>query len=219
MKNRETIDKVLKALVKNKMVAYYVDTKEEARALALSLIPRGATCASGGSVTLKETGILDAVKLGSYCYFDRYAEGMTDAEREEAVKRAHFADVYLTSANAITENGELYNVDGNSNRISAIAHGPKNVIVVAGVNKIVKDLDEAILRVKAVAAPKNCARLNCQTPCFHTGHCISIDRSESTVMSAGCTSPARICCNYLVSAQQRHVSRIKVILVGEELGY
>ncbi len=211
------IEKVLEALRANKMDAYYVNNKEEARALALSLIPMGATCASGGSMTLAETGIIDALKKGNYTYIDRYDPALDDAGREEAVKRAHFADFYLSSTNAITENGELYNVDGNSNRVSAIAHGPKNVIIVAGINKIVKNIEEAVVRVKTVAAPKNCVRLNCATPCAKTGHCISLDRGGD--MADGCSSPARICCNYLISAQQRHASRIRVILVGEELGY
>ncbi len=211
------IENVMEALRRNKMDAYFVNNKEEARALVLSLIPQGATCASGGSVTLNQAGILEAVMRGNYNYIDRYDPALTDEGREEAVRKAHFADVYLTGANAITENGELYNVDGNSNRISAIAHGPKSVIVVAGKNKIVKDLEEAVLRVKTVAAPQNCKRLNCATPCAKTGHCISLDTDSD--MPNGCASPARICCNYLVSAQQRHASRIKVILVDEGLGY
>ncbi|MBQ9747900.1 MAG: lactate utilization protein [Clostridia bacterium] len=213
------IENVLNALRQNKMDAYYVDTKEEARALALSLIPEGAVCASGGSVTLTETGILDAVKSGNYTYIDRYAPDLTEEERADAVARAHHADVYLMSSNAITENGELYNVDGNSNRVSALVLGPKSVIVVAGVNKLVPTLDDAILRVKTVAAPKNTVRLACATPCAKTGHCISLDTGHGTDMTKGCASPARICCNFVVSAQQRHQSRIKVILVGEALGY
>ncbi len=212
------LENVMNALRKNKMDAYLVKNREEARALCLSLIPKDAVCASGGSVTLVETGIIEALKRAQfYTYIDRYDPSLSAEAREEAVKKAHFADVYLTSANAITEDGVLYNVDGNANRVSAIAHGPKSVIVVAGVNKIVKDLDAAVKRVKTVAAPKNCVRLNCETPCQKTGHCISLDRGGD--MADGCSSPARICCNYLVSAQQRHASRIKVILVEEELGY
>ncbi len=215
MINMETVMDALRA---NKMDAYLVKNRNEARALVLSLIPKDSVCASGGSVTLNETGIIEALKKGQYyTYIDRYDPALSDEEREEAVKKAHFADVYLTSANAITENGELYNVDGNSNRVSAIAHGPKSVIVVAGKNKIVKDLEEAVRRVKTVAAPKNCVRLNRETPCAKTGHCISLDRDGN--MPDGCKSAQRICCNYLVSAQQRHASRIKVILVEEELGY
>ncbi len=213
------IEKVMDALRKNNMDAYYVKTKEEARALALSLIPEGAVCASGGSVTLVETGIMDALKNSEYTYIDRYATAYTEEQREEAMRKAHHADVYFTSTNAITEDGELYNVDGNSNRVSAIVNGPKSVVVVAGVNKIVPTLSDAILRVKTVAAPRNTVRLGCATPCAKLGHCISVDMGCGADMTKGCSSPARICCNFVVSAQQRHASRIKVILVEEELGY
>lgn len=112
-----------------------------------------------------------------------------------------------SSANAITENGELYNVDGNSNRVAALVYGPDSVIVVAGYNKIVPDIDAAVQRVKKVAAPINAVRLHCETPCAKVGECMN------------CHSEGRICCNYVVSAQQRHKNRIKVVLVGEELGF
>lgn len=219
MRENMKIENVLSALRKNKMDAYYVNTKEEAKALALSLIPEGSVCASGGSVTLSEVGLVDALKSGNYTYIDRYATTYTPEERENAMKRAHHADVYLMSSNAITERGELYNVDGNSNRVSALVLGPASVIVVAGVNKIVPTLTDAVLRVKTVAAPKNTVRLGSATPCAKTGHCVSIDMGCGEQMTSGCACDARICCNFVVSAQQRHVGRIKVILVGEELGY
>ena len=117
-----------------------------------------------------------------------------------------------------TERGELYNVDGNSNRVAAILYGPKSVIVVAGCNKIVPDLAAAVRRVKAKAAPENCTRLSCETFCRKTGECVSL-RQESSEMPEGCRSEARICCNYVVSAYQRQQGRIKVVLVGEPLGY
>lgn len=205
------------ALRANRMDAYYVETPEEAKALALSLIPEGATCASSGSVTLAETGIIDAIKNGNYHYIDRALPGLTQEQKEEAMRAAFSADVYLASANAITEDGELYNVDGNSNRVAALLYGAKSVVIVAGVNKLVKNLDEAILRVKTVAAPKNAKRLSCDTPCAKLGHCISLERNGG--MTDGCKTPGRICVNFTVMAYQRHVSRVKVILVGTELGY
>ena len=140
------IDKTLDALRAHRMDAYYVETAEEAKALALSLIPEGAVCASGGSVTLAETGIIDALKNGNYTYIDRMLPELTPEQREEAMRAAFSADVYLSSANAITEDGELYNVDGNSNRVAALLYGAKSVVIVAGINKLVKDLDEAVLR-------------------------------------------------------------------------
>ncbi|MBQ8496100.1 MAG: lactate utilization protein [Clostridia bacterium] len=211
------LEKTLDALRSHRMDAYYVETPEEAKTLALSLIPEGSSCASGGSVTLAETGILDAIKNGNYNYIDRMIPGLTQEQREEAMRAAFSADFYLASANAITENGELYNVDGNSNRVAAMLYGAKNVIIVAGINKLVKDLDEAVFRVKTIAAPKNAKRLSCDTPCAKLGHCISLKRNGG--MTDGCKTPARICANYTVMAYQRHVSRVKVIIVGKELGY
>ena len=211
------IEKTIKALKANRMEVYYAETPEEAKKIALSLIPEGSSCANGGSVTLAQTGIIDALKTGNYQYIDRMNPDFTQEQKEEAMRAAFSADFYLASANAITENGELYNVDGNSNRVAALLYGAKNVIIVAGTNKLVKDLDAAILRVKTVAAPKNAVRLSCNTPCAKLGHCISLERNGG--MTDGCMTPARICDNFTVMAYQRHVNRIKVILVGAELGY
>ena len=210
-----SIEKTMEALKKNKMAAYYAENREEAKKIALSLVEKGAVCASGGSVTLAETGIIDALKSEDYRYIDRFAPGITPEGRVAAMEKAMHADVYFSSANAITEKGEIYNVDGNSNRVTALIYGPKSVVIVAGINKLVENLDAAITRVKTIAAPKNAARLSCDTPCAKTGHCIAVEGG----MTDGCASPARICCNFTVMAQQRHVDRVKVILVGEELGY
>ena len=128
-------------------------------------------------------------------------------------------DTMMEEFNAITENGELYNVDGRSNRVAALLFGPDSVVVVAGVNKIVCDIDEAIRRHKTVAAPANSARLHCNTPCVRTGKCVSLMRQTEEDMCAGCASEDRICASYVISARQREVGRIKVILVCEELGF
>ena len=133
-------------------------------------------------------------------------------------RKTFSADAYFASSNAITENGELYNVDGNSNRVAAILYGPASVILVCGYNKIVKNIDEAIDRVKRVAAPGNTIRLNIDAPCSKLGKCISADKEDAELCS-GCKSDRRICCNYVVCAQQRHKDRIKVIIIGEEYGY
>ena len=158
-------------------------------------------------LTLEECGIMNLLRSGLYDFLDRSAPGTTPDKVEEIYRMAFCADAYLTSSNAITEQGELFNVDGNCNRVAAMLFGPKSVIVVAGYNKIVADLEEAVLRLKKTAAPANAIRLHCATPCAKVGECMD------------CHSDGRICCNYLVSAQQRHQDRIKVILVGEELGY
>jgi hypothetical protein len=127
------------------------------------------------------------------------------------------ADAYFCSSNAVTEAGELYNVDGNSNRISAIAFGSKSVIMIIGKNKIVKNLDEAIKRIKTVTSPQLCKLKGRKTYCEKTGYCVSMS-TENSSMTAGCDSPERICCSFLVTGKQRFKNRIKVILVNENLG-
>lgn len=211
------IEKTIKALEKNNMQVYFVADAAEAKAKVLSLIPEGATVANGGSMTLVDTGILDAVKSGSYRYLDRNMQGLSEKEKSMRLGEIMTCDYFLSSSNAITENGELYNVDGTSNRVNALLYGPKNVIIVAGVNKIVPDLASAVRRVKEIAAPKNCSRLNCNTYCFHKGHCVSLDRGGD--MADGCDSDSRICCNYTVMASQRLHDRVKIVLVNEKLGY
>lgn len=216
-KMMKTIERTMDCLRKHQMAAYYVETKEEVIPLLKSLMNEGETVTHGGSVTLKECGITDMLSSGAYVYLDR-SKAQTPEEVEQIYRKAYFADTYLTSANAVTESGLLYNVDGNSNRVSAILYGPKQVIFICGYNKIVKDLDEAVVRLKTIAAPKNTKRLGCETYCAKEGECLAVGR-EATYMCDGCKSPARICCNYVISARQRQKDRMKVIIVGEELGY
>ena len=215
---KSRIDKTIENLKKNKMEAYYCDTKEEACELVKTLINKGDVISSGGSVTLKETGVYDIITSSDYNYLDRSAPGLTREEVEEVYRKTFSADAFFTSTNALTENGELYNVDGNSNRVAAILYGPKSVIVVCGINKLVKNIDEAAYRVKTIAAPKNTVRLSCDTYCQKEGKCVSL-LDDSSEFCHGCHSDGRICCNYVVCAQQRHVNRIKVIIIGEEYGY
>lgn len=217
----ERISKVLKALENNNMDAFYAETAAEAKAKALSLIKEGMTVAYGGSVTLKETGILDAVSCGNYDFLDR-SKAKTPEELKNIYRGCFSADVYLSSANAITENGELYNVDGTGNRIAAIAYGPDSVIIVAGKNKIVSDLDEAVIKVKSSAAPKNCVRLSKGTYCRFKGNCAALDTGcdhSISDITEGCRSKDRICRDYLITGIQAVKGRIKVIIVNEDLGY
>lgn len=209
------IERTVKALAKNRMEAFVAENCEAAVEIVRSLMKEGDTVTCGGSVTLKESGVRALMESGAYNFLDR-SKAKTPEETKQAYRDAFSADVYLTSANAVTENGELYNVDGNSNRIAAIAYGPDRVIVVVGVNKLVRNLEDAAIRVKTVAAPPNTVRLGCKTPCANTGECISL--SQNGGMCDGCLGE-RICCNYLISAYQRHPDRIKVVIVKEELGY
>lgn len=212
------IKKTMENLKRNNMEPFCCETSQEALELAKSLVCPGATVTHGGSETLIQLGIPELLSGGDYNYLDRSAEGLTREQVEEIYRKSYFADYYFTSSNAVTETGELYNVDGNSNRVSAILYGPKNVLVFVGINKIVRDINEAITRVKTIAAPANTLRLSCDTPCAKTGECVSL-KSGSPLICSGCHSEQRICCNYVVSAQQRHKNRIKVIIIKEQLGY
>ncbi|HEX2938029.1 MAG TPA: lactate utilization protein, partial [Ruminiclostridium sp.] len=174
---------------------------------AKELIKDGDTVSVGGSMTLFETGIIDYLKSGRFNYLDRYADGLAHEDREKIFRESFFADDYFTSSNVVTEEGELYNVDGSGNRVSAMIFGPKSVIVVVGYNKIVSDREAAIERVRKIAAPANAARLSCKTPCAKKGECMD------------CKTDARICCSYVFLGQQRENGRIKVIIAGEPLGY
>ncbi len=199
------IQRVMEAIRANNMEAYYVKTAAEVRPFVESMIPEGATVSNGGSATLAETGVMDLLASGRYHYLDR---SKVSGEELDALYRQVFsADWYLASSNAVTEAGELFNVDGNSNRVAAITFGPKNVLLVVGCNKIVRDLTEAYHRVKETAAPANTARLSCKTPCAATGVCVE------------CHSPGRICCTTTIHQYQRLPGRIKVLLVGEPLGF
>ena len=205
-------------LEKNNMQAFYVPSGEEALQLVQSMLREGETVATGGSMSLKECGIIDLLKSGKYTFLDRSDPDLSPEEKEEVTRKAFFADTYLCSSNAVTEAGELYNVDGNANRVAALAFGPKSVILVVGYNKVVCNLDEAINRVKAIACPANCQRIPCETYCREKGRCMSLGKEDPS-MTDGCQSPARICSSYLVQAYQKQKNRIKVILVGEDLGY
>lgn len=212
----EMIRKTMENLERNGIQPFFAETKAEVVPLVKTLVPAGSSVSNGGSISLAETGVSALLESGAYDFIDR--RGLEGEALRNSYIRAFGCDAYFCSSNAVTENGELYNVDGNSNRVACIVFGPKQVIMVVGVNKIVPDINAAIKRVKECAAPPNTKRLNCKTPCAATGKCISLE-SEDSLMCDGCKSPQRICCNYVVSAQQRHKNRIKVIIVNEELGY
>lgn len=210
------LEKTAENLRKNNMEAYVCATKEEAVKVVEGLLKEGETISSGGSMSLEESGVMALMKSGKYNYLDR-STAKNAQEIEEMYRKVYSCDTYLCSSNAVTENGELYNVDGNANRVSAICYGPKSVIMVCGMNKVVRNLDEAIVRVKTVSAPANVQRLGCESYCYETGHCVALDKGGD--MPYGCHCDGRICCNYVVCAHQRHKGRIKVVLVMENLGY
>lgn len=207
------LERTVKALQANRMDACWVQTKEDALQKVEELLTKGALIASGGSMTLDECGITDLLRSGDYDYLDR-AE-VRQGGITELYRRSFYADCYLMSSNAVTEQGELYNVDGNGNRAAALIYGPSSVIVVAGANKIVPDIPAAIKRVRSLAAPVNAMRLHQDTHCAKTGICAGIHGE----LAAGCKAEQRICCSYVVSGFQRVPNRIHVILVAENLGY
>lgn len=213
---REHLAQTAEALRRNNMAAYVVDTKDEAVDLLKSLLKAGDVVGVGGSRTLDELGVLTLLRSGDYRFIDRYEPGLTPEQLREKCIAALGADVFLCSSNAVTLNGELYNVDGMSNRVAALCYGPRSVILIVGKNKIVSDLKAAEHRVKTVAAPLNSARLNCDTYCHNQSVCVQADGAFCT---DGCRSPARICCTYVTMGYQRIAGRIKVILVNETLGF
>jgi len=198
---------VQEALRKNQMAAHFAATPEEARERALSLIPKGASVGLGGSMTLEEIGLVAAVRGGNFRLLDRYRPGLTDAELRDIFRANFSADVFLTSTNALTAGGELVNKDGRGTRMAAVVYGPDRVIVVAGRNKLVKDVAAGLKRIEMVAAPRNSTRLKVNTPCVQTGRCMD------------CRSTQRICCHTVISGFQRVPDRIHVILVDADLGY
>jgi hypothetical protein len=202
-RNELLAQKVIKGLQSRNMAGYYAPSKEEALKLALSLIPEDSTVTMGGAMSAHEIGLVDALKNGRYHFIDRNAS----EDRRAAMLLAYDADVFLSSANAITEDGMMVNIDGNSNRVSAIAHGPKKVVFIVGMNKVCSDLDGAMKRARNVAAPINAQRFGLSTPCTKTGACMD------------CKSPDTICCQFLITRYSRHKDRMHVILVNDFLGF
>lgn len=196
-------EQIIKGLESRNMTGYYAKSKEEALKMALDLIPEGSRVSKGGSMSVVEIGLEDAVKNGNYEYCDRAA--MKD--KREAELFAYSADVYLGSVNAITEDGVLVNIDGNSNRVSAYAYGPEKLVLIVGLNKVARDADAAMKRARNEAATINAQRFGLSTPCSKTGRCMD------------CKSPDTICCQFLITRYSRHKDRIHVILVNENLGF
>ena len=203
----QKIKRVVESLEKNNMEAFYVPDEKAAIEKISEFVKEGDTISVGGSMTLFETGVIDFLKSGKFNYLDRYKKGLTPADIKEVFRKSFSADAYFVSSNAVTENGELFNVDGTGNRTAAMIYGPDKVIVIVGVNKIVKDADEAVKRNKACSAPANAKRLNRNTPCTKVGCCME------------CSSAERICNNYVLIRKQSQKGRIKIIIVGKELGY
>ena len=206
MRNEVLANRVVKNLESRNMEAYFVKTKEEALKKALELIPEGSSISWGGTASAKEIGLLDAVHEGNYEVYDR-EEAQTPELKNEIAHKALDCDFFIGSTNALAENGVMINIDGNANRVAAFAFGPKNVLLIVGMNKVVKSEEDAMSRARNEAAPINAQRFGLDTPYSKNGMCYD------------CKSPDCICCQILITRYSRVAKRIKVILVDENLGF
>ena len=199
------IEKTIKNLEKNNFFACRARNREELIAKVAELVPSGAQVSFGGSMSIIESGVLEYLRGRND--IDLLDRDKNPDKALEIMKKALTCDVYFASSNAVTENGELFNVDGRGSRVAPMIFGPDSVVLIVGANKIVPDLAAAEMRVKKIAAPANTARLSCETPCRYTGEC------------ADCKSQARICCDFVTMKMQRVKDRIKVIITDENLGF
>ena len=204
--NRAKFKTIIDKLEKRNIIGHYAETCEDAVRIALELTPEGSRVSFGGSVTITETGIREALKAGNYQVTDPW-DIKDPAEGLRAKREALLSDVFFMSTNAITIDGELINVDGNGNRVAGLIFGPNRVVVVAGANKVVRDEAEGRARIKTLASPPNNVRLGNETPCALTGRCVD------------CLNAKTICCHTVVTRKSMIADRIHVILVNEELGY
>ena len=197
--------KVAEALNKRHFEAYYVSDKEAAVQKVLELIPKNHSVAWGGTMTMDQLGLKEQLKAAGYTLIDRDT-GSTQEEREQIMHKALNCGSFIMSSNAITEDGQLFNIDGKGNRLAALIYGPENVIIIAGMNKVVQDMDAAYKRVRGYAAPANSQRFDIDTPCKKIGEC------------ADCLSGSTICAQFVTTRFCKPAGRIKVVLIGDELG-
>ena len=198
---------MIKNFKKRNMEAFYCETKENAVELALKLMKDKGTVGMGGTETVKEMGLLNAIENADHLDFIDRNVAKTPQEKKEIFFKTMQCDYFLMSSNAVTIDGELINIDGNGNRVACLIHGPEQVLVFVGMNKVVDDVDSGIERIGICAAPPNAARLGTRTPCAQLGHC------------GDCHSEDCMCCQLVITRHSRHNGRIKVILIGEELGF
>lgn len=197
---------IIKNLEKRNMTAYYCDSKEACLEKVLEIIGNNTSVSWGGSESMKQCGIPEALKKNPTCtVFDRMTYPAD--KMKEFYKEAFSCDYFIMGTNAITLDGELVNIDGNGNRLSSLIFGPEHVIVIAGMNKVATDVPEALHRVRNIASPPNTVRLSKNTPCAVDGKCHD------------CLSPDCICSQIVVTRRSREKERIIVILVNDNLGF
>ncbi|MCQ2520350.1 MAG: lactate utilization protein [Lachnospiraceae bacterium] len=207
IRNRKLGPQVVKALNNRNIEACFVETKEDALKKALEIMPEGSVVSCGGVMSAHEIGLIEALKNGNYTFLDRDG-AKTPEEKKEIEKRVYTdCDYFIMSANGMSENGVIVNIDGNANRVSALAFGPEHVLMIVGMNKVVHSEEDAYRRAKYVAAPINTQRFGLNTPCCEFGKCVDCQLEDC------------ICCQILITRYSRHKGRIKVILVNEDLGF
>ena len=197
---------LIKNLDKRGMEAYYVDNKDDALKMALRFVTPGSSVSWGGSMSINEIGLIPALKAWDCTVLDRTVP-KTEEEKKEFFGKVAVCDYYFMSTNAITMDGELVNIDGTGNRVASLIFGPSNVVIIAGMNKVADNLESAVDRARNTAAPMNTIRLDRKTPCTQVGRCMD------------CMSPDCIFNQFVVTRRSAPAGRIKIILVGEELGY
>ena len=203
---RTTAERIIKKLSIRNMTGHYRDTAAEAVELARGLVEPGQSVTWGGSVSFSESGIKAALEADGHPMIDR-SRAATPEEQDAMWLEQVGADWFFMGANAITLDGELVNIDGNANRLALLLHGPKHVCVIAGMNKVVADVESGLKRIRTVTCPLNATRLHTSTPCELTGAC------------ADCHAAGCMCCQEVITRHSRHDGRIHVILVGEDLGF
>ena len=205
-RNRMLAEQMIKSLASRNMEAYYVKNKEEALAKALSLLPEGSTVSWGGTASAAEIGLLETLKKGNYTVYDR-ADHDTDEGVRGVILQAFDCDFYIGSVNGISVDGVLVNIDGHSNRVAAYAWGPRTLLLIVGMNKVAKTVEDAISRARNEASPINAQRFGINPPCVKAGSCFD------------CKAQDCICCNILLTRFSQRKNRIKIILVDENLGF
>lgn len=203
----DKISKTIYNLQKNNMAGYYAEDKKELLSVIAALVHKGETVGCGDSVTLEETGVFEYLRSGDFKFNDKHQLNLTTEEKRDIYLKNFDADTFVTGTNAVTTDGQLFNIDGNGSRVAPMIYGPKQVIVVAGVNKLVDTVKDAVCRARQIAAPLDAKRLHKNTPCVKLGKCVN------------CKHEQRICNNFILISRQSSKDRIKLILINENHGY
>ncbi len=203
----ERIKKTILNLQRNNMQGYFVEDSKDLLSQLSTLLVKGERIGCGDSVTLEQTGVFEYLRSGAYTFYDKHQPGLTSEQKREIYLKNFYSDTFITGTNAVIVNGQLFNIDGNGSRVAPMLYGPKQVIVVAGINKIVDTVDDAVYRARQVAAPLDAKRLNKDTPCVKLGKCID------------CKHKQRICNDFVLISRQFIKNRIKVFLLNGVYGY